>query len=95
MISDFRSSIKEPLSHSPVSLSQSLYASLIVAVLKKSGILNLCQLKNAKQRTICFQIKKNSNFELSKRETELLKKKKKERHRYQYGFIGLPQWLSW
>ena len=47
--------------------------------------------KNAEQRTICFQIKKNSNFELSNRDTELLKKKK-ERHRYQYGFIGLPQW---
>ena len=43
VINDLRSNIKELLSHSPVSLSQSLYASLIVAVLKKSGILNLCQ----------------------------------------------------
>ena len=76
MINDLRNNIKEPLIHSPVSLSQSLYTSLIVAMLKKSGILNLCQLKNAKQRTICFQIKKNSNFELPSRETELLKRKK-------------------
>ena len=34
--------------------------------------------KNAEQRTICFQIKKNSNFELSNRDTELLKKRKKD-----------------
>ena len=51
MTNDLRNNIKEPLIHSPVSLSQSLYASLIVAVLKKSGILNLYKLKNAEQRT--------------------------------------------
>lgn len=45
MINDLRNNIKKLLINGPVSTSQSLYASLIVAVLKKSVTLEFMSIK--------------------------------------------------